>query len=83
MSIFARNPVDQLVRISGDDRRLRHRWRARSTREASYVIRPERIRLADYGSGVLYLILATLVCFAMYPYFDLSNLIMVYLLGVV
>ena len=38
--------------------------------------------LADYGSGVLFLILATVLCFAMFPFFDLSNLIMVYLLAV-
>ena len=30
----------------------------------------------------MYLILATAICFLMYPYFHLSNLIMVYLLGV-
>jgi two-component system sensor histidine kinase KdpD len=30
----------------------------------------------------MYLVLATAICFAMYPYFHLSNLIMVYLLGV-
>jgi two-component system sensor histidine kinase KdpD len=51
-------------------------------REATYVIRPKRIQLSDYGTGVLYLILATALCFLMYPYFHLSNLIMVYLLGV-
>ncbi len=51
-------------------------------REPAYVIRPEKIRLADYGAGVLYLVLATVICFVMYPYLHLSNLIMVYLLGV-
>jgi two-component system sensor histidine kinase KdpD len=30
----------------------------------------------------MFLVLATLICFAMFPYFALSNLIMVYLLGV-
>ena len=82
-SIFARNPVDQLVRISGDVDVYVIAGEPGAREEASYVIRPERIRLADYGGGVMYLILATLVCFAMYPHFDLSNLIMVYLLGVV
>ena len=51
-------------------------------REATYVIRPKRIPLSDYGTGFLFLILASVLCFLMYPYFDLSNLIMVYLLGV-
>src|SRR5262249_50791349 len=50
-------------------------------REPAYVIQPERVPLSDYGAAVLYLALATLVCFAMYPYFHLSNLIMIYLLG--
>jgi two-component system sensor histidine kinase KdpD len=51
-------------------------------REATYVIRPKRIPLSDYGGGFLFVILASVLCFLMYPYFDLSNLIMVYLLGV-
>jgi two-component system sensor histidine kinase KdpD len=80
--ILSRNPVDQLVRISGDVDVYVIAGEAGEQREAAYVIRPERIRLSDYGTAVLYLVLATLACFAMYPYFDLSNLIMVYLLGV-
>ena len=51
-------------------------------KEATYTIRPQKIPLADYGAGLLIFILATLLCFLMYPYFHLSNLIMVYLLGV-
>src|SRR5262249_48441395 len=51
-------------------------------RDTGYVIRPERVALSDYGAAVLYLVVATLACFAMYPYFHLDNLIMVYLLGV-
>jgi two-component system sensor histidine kinase KdpD len=51
-------------------------------REPAYAIRPQRINLADYSASALYLLAATAICFAMYPYFDLSNLIMVYLLGV-
>jgi two-component system sensor histidine kinase KdpD len=81
--ILVRNPVDQLVRISGEVDVYVIAGEPEERREAAYVIRPPRIRLADYGGGVLYLLLATLVCFAMYPYFHLSNLIMVYLLGVV
>ena len=46
------------------------------------MVRPTHIQLSDYGTGILYLVLATLACFAMYPYFNLSNLIMVYLLAV-
>jgi two-component system sensor histidine kinase KdpD len=50
--------------------------------EDNYVIRPKGAHLSDYGTGFLFLILATVLCFLMYPYFQLSNLIMVYLLGV-
>ena len=80
--ILSRNPVDQLVRISGDVDVYVIAGEPGEQREAGYVIRPERVPLSDYGAAVLYLVLATLACFAMYPYFHLSNLIMVYLLGV-
>jgi two-component system, OmpR family, sensor histidine kinase KdpD len=81
-SLLSRNPVDQLVRISGQVDVYVINGAPGEQREAAYVIRPEKIPLSDYGAAVMYLILATLACFAMYPYFNLSNLIMVYLLGV-
>jgi len=74
--------VDQLVRTSGEIDVYVITGEPGEPREAAYVIRPKRIQLSDYGTGVLYLILATAICFLMYPYFHLSNLIMVYLLGV-
>jgi two-component system sensor histidine kinase KdpD len=80
--IFSRNPVDQLVRISGEIDVYVTEGEPGERRDTGYVIRPERVSLSDYGAAVLYLVLATLACFAMYPYFHLSNLIMVYLLGV-
>lgn len=80
--LLSRSPVDQLVRISGDVDVYVIAGEPGEQREAAYVVRPERVQLSDYGGAVLYLILATLACFAMYPYFHLSNLIMVYLLGV-
>ena len=40
------------------------------------------MRLPGYEMALSYLILATGLAFLMYPYFDLPNLIMVYLLGV-
>ena len=43
---------------------------------------PKPLRLPGYEIGLLYFILATGLSFLMYPYFDLPNLIMVYLLGV-
>jgi two-component system sensor histidine kinase KdpD len=80
--ILSRSPVDQLVRMSGEADVYVIAGEPGEQREEAYVIRPRGAPLADYGAGILYLVLATLACFAMYPYFDLSNLIMVYLLGV-
>src|SRR5262245_7700049 len=81
-SILSRSPVYQLVRSGGEADVYVISGEAGEQREPGYVIRPDRVALSDYGSAVLYLVLATLICFAMYPYFHLSNLIMVYLLGV-
>jgi two-component system sensor histidine kinase KdpD len=80
--VLSGSPVDRLVRISRDIDVYVTAGEPVGQREAAYVIRPERIHLSDYGSGVMFLVLATLICFLMYPYFHLSNLIMVYLLGV-
>ncbi|HVO84399.1 MAG TPA: DUF4118 domain-containing protein [Syntrophobacteria bacterium] len=80
--ILLRSPVHQLVRTSGEIDVYVTTGEPGEQREAAYVIRPKRIQLSDYGTGILYLILATAICFLMYPYFHLSNLIMVYLLGV-
>jgi two-component system sensor histidine kinase KdpD len=81
-SLFSRSPVDQLVRIGGGIDVYVIQGEPGEHRDTSYVIRPERVAVSDYGAAVLYLVLATLACFAMYPYFQLTNLIMVYLLGV-
>jgi two-component system sensor histidine kinase KdpD len=81
-NILLRNPVDQLVRMSGEIDVCVLTGEAGEQREAIYSIRPKCIHWSDYGTGILYLILATALCFVMYPYFHLSNLIMVYLLGV-
>ena len=81
-TILHRSPVDQLVRISGEIDVYVLSGNAGEQGEAIYSIRPKAIHWSDYGTGILYLILATALCFLMYPYFHLSNLIMVYLLGV-
>jgi two-component system sensor histidine kinase KdpD len=77
-SLLLRSPVDHLLRTSGDiDVHV-------ITGEAtgSGAIPAKSTPLADYGSGLLFLTLATVLCFAMFPFFDLSNHIMVYLLAV-
>ena len=51
-------------------------------KEAPVLVQPRLMRLPGYEMALGYLILATGLAFLMYPYFDLPNLIMVYLLGV-
>jgi two-component system, OmpR family, sensor histidine kinase KdpD len=77
-----KSPVDQLVRMSGETDVYVISTETGEQREATYTIQPPKLPLSDYGAGLLLFILATLICFLMYPYFHLSNLIMVYLLGV-
>ncbi len=81
-SLLSGSPVDRLVRASGDIDVVVTSGAAVEELEPAYVIRPKNIPLSDYGAGIMYLVLATAICFLMYPYFHLSNLIMVYLLGV-
>src|SRR5262245_63926939 len=80
--ILSRNPVDDLVRIGGDVDVYVIAGEPAEHQAAAYTIRPRSVPLSDYGTAMLYLYLATLACFALYPYLHLSNLIMVYLLGV-
>ena len=80
--VLSGSPVDRLVRLGGDIDVLVTTGEPVEHREPAYVIRPQGIELSDYGAGVMYLVLATVICFLMFPYFHLSNLIMVYLLGV-
>ena len=79
--IFFKSPVDELVRMSGDIDIYVITGEPGEQRESTYLFPPKHIPLSDYV-GLLYFILATAICFLMYPYFHLSNLIMVYLLGV-
>jgi len=77
-SLLLRSPVDQLLRSCGDiDVHV-----ISGAATGSGALPSKCAPLADYGSGVLFLILATVLCFTMFPFFDLSNLIMVYLLAV-
>jgi two-component system, OmpR family, sensor histidine kinase KdpD len=77
-----KSPVDQLIRMGGETDIYVISGESEEQRGATYTIRPPKIPLSDYGAGLLLFILATLLCFLMFPYFHLSNLIMVYLLGV-
>jgi two-component system sensor histidine kinase KdpD len=81
------SPVDELVRqsgeidvhvITGEPGEPREKGPA-----AALAPSPARpVSWPDYEMGFLYFLLANGLAFLMYPYFDLSNLIMVYLVGV-
>ncbi len=79
---FLRSPVDRLLRMSGEMDVYVLSGESGEQKETPYTIRPQKIQVSDYGAGLLFFILATLLCFLMFPYFHLSNLIMIYLLGV-
>ena len=81
-SSFWPSPVDHLIRMSGEIDVYVITGELGEKKEPAYVIRPEKIPLADYGAGFVFLIAATALCFAMYPFFSQSNLVMVYLLAV-
>ncbi len=81
-SIFLGSPVDELTRKSGKIPVEVVEGYAKEPAQMPYRVKPRQVRWSDYGTGLLYVILATGLCFLMYPYFDLSNLIMVYLLAV-
>ena len=82
-SIVSGGPVDRLVRAEGDINVTVVTGGPGKDREAPpTALHRREACLADYGTGFLFLTLATVLCFLMYPYFQLSNLIMVYLLGV-
>lgn len=81
-SILLRTPVDELVRIGGEVDVCIITGEPGEYRAPTYVIRPKTIPFSDYGTALLVFILANGLCFLIFPYLHLSNLIMVYLLGV-
>lgn len=81
-TIFSESPVDELMRQSGGIDVYAMSGEASEQKEAPVLVQPRLMRLPGYEMALGYLILATGLAFLMYPYFDLPNLIMVYLLGV-
>lgn len=81
-TIFSESPVDELMRQSGGIDVYAMRGEPAEQKEAPVLVQPRLMRLPGYEVALGYLILATGLAFLMYPYFDLPNLIMVYLLGV-
>jgi two-component system, OmpR family, sensor histidine kinase KdpD len=81
-AILARSPLEELLRLSGDFDVYVISAKPAEPKETMVPAPPKRLRWSGYEGGLLYVILATALCFLMYPYFDLPNLIMVYLLAV-
>jgi two-component system sensor histidine kinase KdpD len=74
--------VGELARASGDIDVYVLSGEPEEPRDAPVPVQPKAIRRPEYEIGFLYFILATGLAFLMYPYFELPNLIMVYLVGV-
>ncbi len=74
--------VDELVLMSSEIDVYFITGEPGTTKELPVLLKPKGIPFSDYGMGLLYAIVATGLGFLIYPYLDLSNLIMVYLLGV-
>jgi two-component system sensor histidine kinase KdpD len=74
--------VDELVRLSGEiDVHFLTGEPAEST-ELPVRLKLRGNRFHDYGMGIFYFILATALSFLIHPHLELSNLIMIYLVGV-
>jgi two-component system, OmpR family, sensor histidine kinase KdpD len=76
------NPIDALVRQSGEIDVYVLRGEPEAAAAPAILVHPKGIRRPDYEMSLLFFILATALSFLMYPYFELPNLIMVYLVGV-
>ena len=80
-TILSGSPVDDLVRQSGEIDVSVIAGEPSEPQKEPILILPKPLRLPGYEIGIIYFILATGLAFLMYPYFDLPNLIMVYLLA--
>lgn len=79
--ILSKSPMEELLLLSSDLDVFLIRGEQAAATAAAAQVRGKRFP-SDYEGGLLYLLGATGLCFLMYPYFDLPNLIMVYLLAV-
>ncbi|MCK9376088.1 MAG: DUF4118 domain-containing protein [Syntrophobacterales bacterium] len=80
--LLSGSPLEELVRESGDIDVHVLSGKPGEPKEAPVLVQPKGIHLPDYEMGVIFFILATGLSFLMFPYFNLSNLIMVYMVGV-
>jgi two-component system sensor histidine kinase KdpD len=80
--IPAESLVGELARAGGDIDVYVLSGEPEEPRDTPVLVQPKAIRRPEYEIGFLYFILATGLAFLMYPYFELPNLIMMYLVGV-
>jgi two-component system sensor histidine kinase KdpD len=80
--LFFKSPVDELVRLSGDIDVFVLTEEPGAAQESPEPVQPKGIYRPEYEMALLYFVLATALAFLMFPYFELPNLIMVYLVGV-
>ena len=74
--------VDELVRMSREIDIYFITGEPGVQKKSPVLVKPKGIHFHDYAMGLLYSILATGFSFLVHPYLELSNLIMVYLVGV-
>ncbi len=79
---FFGSDVDELVRLSGEIDVYFLTGEPGESTGFPVRLKHRGVGFRDYGMGLLYFILATALAFLIHPYLDLSNLIMVYLVGV-
>jgi two-component system sensor histidine kinase KdpD len=76
------SPVDELVRLSAEIDVYVITGEAGELTEPRVVEQPKSLRRSDYELALLFFILATVIAFLIFPFLELSNLIMVFLVGV-
>jgi two-component system sensor histidine kinase KdpD len=77
------SPVDQLVRLSEEiDVHVIKGQDTKGLSSSAKRVKPQNLHWKQYAASVGVVGLSTAVCFGMYSHFELANLIMVYLLGV-
>jgi two-component system, OmpR family, sensor histidine kinase KdpD len=76
------SPVDELIRRSGEiDVQVIRGDEGEGPRHQAAPARPAPVAWAEYGQSILAVAACSALCFAMFSYFELANLIMVYLVG--
>src|SRR5664280_268684 len=66
--ILSGSPVDELVRLGRDLDVLIISKELAESGPPAFPVQPKRLRWSDYEGGLLYLIIATALCFLIHPY---------------